>query len=62
MKYCCEYFTRIKDHFDWMEYFDDYGNGEKIFTMPNLGGVRINHCPVCGGDVREIEINQSDWT
>ena len=61
MEFCCEYFTKIKDDFDWMEYIDDYGDGDKVFTMPNIRRVRINHCPVCGANVRDIEIRQSDW-
>ena len=59
MKYCCEYFPRIASCFVWFSYTDD--DGKEVYVMPCLTDntdqrIRVNHCPVCGGDVRSIRI------
>ena len=57
---CCESFVQIIPQLTWMSFTRDE-DGEKIYVMPTLRGsdnnrYRINHCPVCGAEVRSIEI------
>ena len=63
MTYCCEYFPRIAHSFTWFHYED---GGKKNFVMPCITDVdgqkiRVNHCPVCGTEVRSIIIPEDDW-
>jgi len=65
MKYCCNYFPKIAIRFAWFSYLD--GKGGKVFLMPCLYDneeqrIRVNHCPVCGADVRSIEIPENDFS
>jgi hypothetical protein len=57
---CCDFFGKMRHHFDWFSYQDD--NGQKVYCMPVLKScdghtkLRINHCPSCGKEVRNIEL------
>lgn len=54
----------MRHHFDWFSYQDD--NGKKVYCMPVLKScdghtkLRINHCPSCGKEVRNIELRDED--
>ena len=59
-KQCCESFTDFIPLFYWMNYYDD---DKIIYIMPyiivNDGyKLRINHCPSCGAEVRDIELTE----
>lgn len=57
---CCEYFNKIRHHFNWYSYQNE--SGEKVRCMPSLTSsdgctvLRINHCPSCGKEIRNIEM------
>lgn len=60
MKYCCDGFEELVLTFEW--FTRDEG---QIYLMPCLvtrggGRIRVNHCPVCGKEVRSIEIPEED--
>jgi hypothetical protein len=62
-KSCCKVFEKLAEEFDWMSYVD---NGEKILIMPHIVGTdyikyRINNCPSCGAEVRDIEITETEF-
>ena len=59
-KHCCKYFKHFINYFYWMTYFD---NNEKIkYIMPYTyqDGIkyRVNNCPSCGAEVRDIELSK----
>lgn len=62
-KECCECFNKIKTSFSWMSFNND--NNVKVLCMPHIAineaKLRVNHCPVCGGDVRGIQILESNF-
>ena len=61
---CCGYFERIKNHLHWMQgigidiemmpYMNVWVKGKKNIMF--IGQVRVNFCPVCGKDVRDVQI------
>ncbi len=56
---CCESFNKIMHLFKWFSYQDD--NGNTGYVMPYLESndnkrLRINNCPVCGKNIRNIEL------
>lgn len=61
---CCDFFGKMRHHFDWFSYQDD--NGKKVYCMPFLKScdgytkLRINNCPSCGKEVRNIELRDED--
>jgi len=63
IEYCCEYFSKIKTSFSWMSFIND--NNEKVLCMPHISKsgtkIRVNHCPVCSAEVRDIQILESDF-
>ena len=64
MKYCCEDFPQIMKTFSWFSYAND--DGKQILLMPCLLTLlgekrRVNHCPVCGADVRGIMIPEDEY-
>ena len=65
MTYCCEYFEKIGFQFCWFSYHD-YETGTDVFLMPyltELNGekIRVNHCPVCGKEIRDIKIPEGQF-
>jgi hypothetical protein len=59
---CCEYFSKIRHHFDWFNYQNE--EGKRIYCMPHLKScsgydkLRINYCPSCGKEVSSIELQE----
>lgn len=61
-EFCCQVLPEILNHFQWMS--ADF-EGEKKLLMPHFnthGNIRyrVNHCPSCGAEIRDIEINEED--
>lgn len=58
-QFCCDAFKELIPKFQWMTYADGDKKGE-VFLMPHFDieghKWRVNHCPVCGKEVRSIEI------
>jgi hypothetical protein len=54
MKHCCDVFPIIKHHFEWMSL------DKEILLMPHITinetKYRINHCPSCGKEIRDIQV------
>ena len=54
-KNCCDIFPLIKHQFEWMAFKD-----EGILLMPHFvvkgNGYRVNHCPSCGKEIRDIQV------
>ena len=54
-KHCCKSFKNFIKKFYWMTL-------DKKYIMPYtyVDGIkyRVNHCPSCGADVRDIELNK----
>ena len=65
MKVCCEVFEEFIITFSWFELKADNKNEIDLMIMPykEIKGVkyRINHCPSCGGNVRDITISKNDF-
>ena len=64
MKYCCDYFPGLLACFHWFYYTDD--NEVNYYLMPNLRNdkgekIRVNHCPVCGTEIRDIMISEEEF-
>ena len=59
---CCDFFSKMIHHFEWISYQDD--NGQKTYCMPVLRSrdghtkLRINYCPSCGEEVRSIKLRE----
>ena len=55
---CCDSFTKVRHHFDWLSYQDD--NSDKVYCMPLIKNTkkRVNFCPICGGKIRGIELRE----
>lgn len=54
---CCGYFEKLLQNFGWFSIQTD--EGEKLCMPYMLAGsekIRVNNCPVCGKEVRSIEI------
>lgn len=57
---CCQSFNKIRHQFDWFSFEDEKGVTFRI--MPHLKAsdtrtkIRINHCPICGKNIRSIEL------
>lgn len=55
---CCEAWPMIATRLDWVRY-EDY---PEFLSMPHLkvGGHlwRVNHCPSCGTEVRDINMKR----
>lgn len=63
---CCDVFIKMADRFNWMRYEKD---GKYVRVMPHIpksntitGSIikhnhRVNFCPSCGKDIRDIELN-----
>jgi hypothetical protein len=62
MNFCCDAFKQIIPTFQWMTYAEGDKKGE-AYLMPHIDvdghKWRVNHCPVCGKEVRSIEIPKS---
>ena len=58
----CGSFVKILDSFRWFEFDDSKGTDDDILLMPTIGEkkYRVNHCPVCGGDVRNMVISETE--
>ena len=60
---CCETFKKVSKSFSWFSYS---GNGNSILCMPNIqvGEIkyRVNHCPSCGAEIRDIEVSVSEFS
>jgi len=56
----CGKFTEALREFKWYEYEE---KGEIYILMPCLKNteLRVNHCPVCGGDVRGIQMTEKEY-
>lgn len=52
-KKCCEYFPKMAHKFKWHSFEE---GGKKVYVMPCIDDLRINHCPSCGKEVRDIEL------
>lgn len=54
---CCSSFLKIAPKFKWMKLKN---SGREILLMPHIVAsnsmIRINHCPSCGKNVRDVEI------
>lgn len=54
-KYCCKYFEKMKNKFDWMQI-----SNTNILVMPHFDiseeKIRINYCPSCGEEISDIEL------
>lgn len=61
-KPCCETFEKMLGLFGWFRV--EYNEGT-YYTMPYLehSGVkwRVNNCPSCGAEVRDIELDSEKW-
>ena len=59
---CCEQFKRLICTFEWFGFQND--DDDKLL-MPHITvndvKVRINFCPSCGANVRNIQITKSDY-
>jgi len=55
---CCGYFEKVARTFDWFTYND---KGVKMFVLPNINKSRVNNCPCCGAEVREIQFTESEF-
>ena len=54
---CCDVFSQIKNKFNWFSYEDD--DDSKVFCMPSINSIRVNHCPSCGENIRSIELKEN---
>jgi hypothetical protein len=54
----CGNFIKILGSFEWFSLIEN----ENIKVVPIIKGtmLRVNHCPVCGGDVRNIHISSDE--
>lgn len=58
---CCETFPKILHNLQWMKIEDE---GSPILVMPYILSLdsaemlRVNHCPSCGKEVRNIELTK----
>jgi hypothetical protein len=64
MKLCCESFAKLIPQINWFSYTDD--DGVIIMLMPCFIGsdnnkYRINHCPTCGTDVRQLKLTETEF-
>jgi hypothetical protein len=59
VQFCCDAFKKLIPTFQWMTFAEGEQKGE-VFLMPHIEvdgtKYRVNHCPVCGKEVRSIEI------
>jgi hypothetical protein len=59
---CCNGFRKIAKRLSWYSYGED---DEKTLIMPFIfnapGEYRVNFCPSCGKNIRDIEIKESDF-
>tara|TARA_R110000824_G_scaffold6935_12_gene31828 strand:+ start:163 stop:453 length:291 start_codon:yes stop_codon:yes gene_type:complete len=58
MKPNCEHIEQLQDQFSW------YNNEkESIKLMPHFktNMLRVNFCPVCGEDCRDVQIDLKDY-
>jgi hypothetical protein len=58
MNNCCKHFKEIAHNFGWFRLED----GTKVmpFLPPrdNLGEIRVNYCPSCGKEIRNIQFKE----
>ena len=49
--------------FCWFSFEEKEKSGEKVFVMPCLSETkfRINNCPSCGAEVRNIQIPEDEF-
>jgi hypothetical protein len=64
-KICCEPFAKLIHQINWFSYTND--EGEIIMLMPCFIGsdgnkYRINYCPTCGADVRQLKFTETEFT
>lgn len=57
---CCEVWPRILHAFRWMAFADF----PELRAMPHVHGAdgtdwRVNHCPACGVELREVVVEAS---
>lgn len=63
-KMCCDVFHKMISNFNWMSLVD---NGKRIFLMPYIENeqldlkIRVNNCPSCGAEVRDITIDEETF-
>ena len=59
-KHCCESFKHFINIFYWMTYFDKTDKIKYIMPYTYEDGIkyRVNHCPSCGAEIRDIELNK----
>lgn len=66
---CCEGLRDIYHHFNWFSYTSYLGDkAHKVYCMPNLRGRdnkmerRVNYCPCCGTEIRDIKLKDEDFS
>lgn len=61
-QFCCEPYKKMVQTFQWFSYEKD---GIRHFVMPSIsvdGNFwRVNYCPSCGAETREIEIPEEEY-
>lgn len=61
-KPCCEAFEKVAKTFHWhtMEY-----DNREVYVVPTIIANdtkhRVNYCPSCGTEVRDIELDREKW-
>ncbi len=62
MEKCCESFDKIENELGWYSYDEDNEEETTIYLMPYIlshkdgNKYRVNFCPSCGKDIRNIKI------
>jgi hypothetical protein len=61
---CCDSFKQLTHEINWFRYTDE--DGVIIMLMPCFIGsdnnkYRINHCPTCGTDVRQLKLTETEF-
>lgn len=53
---CCDVFDKIRHNFQWFSFKES--NGKKVYCMPCIKGTqyRVNNCPSCGKEIRDIQL------
>ena len=56
----CNHIKELEENFNWFSFVDEE-TGEVVKCMPVLTSyagqkMRVNHCPVCGEYIRNIQI------
>lgn len=63
-KHCCDILKYSLSLFYWMTYIDYEDEGKIKYIMPYIYDkekekkYRVNHCPSCGANIRDIELTE----